>query len=84
MQGTLQERFFMDSSAFRPMSPCVNICTLDDEQVCIGCLRRLEEIIAWATMSGEEPWALIDELCHRFLEYIKGDKRHNTAALAIQ
>ena len=47
------------------MSPCVNICTLDDEHVCMGCLRRLDEIIAWATMSGEEQWALVDELRQR-------------------
>ena len=62
----------MDSRAFRPMSPCVNICTLDDEQVCLGCLRRLEEIIAWPTMSGEEQWALIDKLRYRSPEYSQG------------
>ena len=61
----------MDSRASRPMSPCINICTLDDEQVCMGCLRRLEEIIAWATMSGEEQWALIDELYRRSPEPIQ-------------
>ncbi len=54
------------------MSPCVNICTLDDEQVCMGCLRRLEEIIAWPTMSGEEQWALIDKLRYRSPEYSQG------------
>ncbi len=48
------------------MSPCANICTLDEEHVCMGCLRHLEEIIAWGTMSGEEQWALVDELQRRF------------------
>jgi hypothetical protein len=47
------------------MSPCVNICTLDEEHVCMGCLRRLEEIIAWGTMSGEEQWALVEDLRRR-------------------
>ena len=55
----------MDSRASRPMSPCINICTLDDENVCMGCLRRLEEIIAWGTMSGEEQWALVEDLRRR-------------------
>jgi len=55
----------MDSRASRPMSPCVNICTLDEENVCMGCLRRLEEIIAWGTMSGEEQWALVEDLQRR-------------------
>ncbi len=59
----------MDSRASRQMSPCANICTLDDEQVCMGCLRRLEEIIAWSTMSGAEQWALIDELYRRSREH---------------
>lgn len=28
-------------------SPCVRACTLDDDEVCIGCGRTLEEIKAW-------------------------------------
>lgn len=33
-------------------SPCVRICTLDDEEICIGCGRSLEEIKGWASYSG--------------------------------
>ncbi len=35
-------------------SPCVRICTLDDEDVCIGCGRTLEEIKAWNGYSPGE------------------------------
>jgi len=49
----------------RPGSPCVNICTLDDENVCMGCCRTLDEIKAWATMSGVEQWQLIADLAAR-------------------
>jgi uncharacterized protein len=28
-------------------SPCVRACTLDDDDVCLGCGRTLEEIKAW-------------------------------------
>jgi len=49
----------------RPMSPCVNICTLDDELRCMGCLRTMEEIRAWGTMSPGEQWALVDALRRR-------------------
>jgi len=28
-------------------SPCVRMCTLDDDDICIGCGRSLEEIKQW-------------------------------------
>ena len=31
----------------RPASPCVRNCCLDDDDVCLGCGRRLDEILAW-------------------------------------
>ena len=45
-----------------PLSPCVMICTLDDEDRCLGCGRTLEQISGWALMSKEEQWDVIDEL----------------------
>jgi uncharacterized protein len=29
------------------MSPCINICRLDEQQVCIGCGRTAVEIAEW-------------------------------------
>jgi predicted Fe-S protein YdhL (DUF1289 family) len=49
----------------RPPSPCVLICTLDDDQSCLGCGRTLAEISSWAWMTVAEQWALIDELVAR-------------------
>lgn len=46
----------------RPMSPCLSICTLDEDNVCMGCLRKLEEIRGWARMSPDEQWELVAEL----------------------
>jgi hypothetical protein len=31
-------------------SPCNDICTLDDEKICLGCFRSLDEIIHWQEM----------------------------------
>jgi len=28
-------------------SPCVRNCCLDDKEICIGCLRSLDEILRW-------------------------------------
>lgn len=29
-------------------SPCVRACTLDDDDVCVGCGRSLDEIKVWS------------------------------------
>jgi len=38
------------------------ICQLDEDQVCIGCQRTLEEIAAWTFASREERIAMLDAL----------------------
>ena len=35
-------------------SPCINVCVLDDDQVCVGCGRTLTQIALWSQMSEEE------------------------------
>ena len=32
-------------------SPCVRNCCLDDEDICLGCGRSLQEITRWSTSS---------------------------------
>jgi len=41
---------FMYKKNYNTESPCNNICTLDDEKICLGCFRSLDEIIHWAKM----------------------------------
>ncbi|WPC04145.1 DUF1289 domain-containing protein [Pseudomonas sp. MBLB4123] len=39
----------------RPVaSPCVSICALDDEDICIGCQRNVAEITRWSRMDDGE------------------------------
>lgn len=35
-------------------SLCIRICTLDEDDVCLGCGRTLEEIKAWQSYSDEQ------------------------------
>ena len=35
-------------------NPCVRNCCLDDQDVCLGCGRTLEEITGWSRLSEEE------------------------------
>jgi hypothetical protein len=43
-----------------PMSPCINLCTLDLAGVCIGCFRSVDEITRWTSMSAAERWRVIE------------------------
>ena len=35
-------------------SPCVRNCCLDENDVCLGCFRTIEEITQWTSLSIEE------------------------------
>ena len=49
----------------RPQSPCIKVCVLVPGNRCAGCLRTVDEIAAWGTMSAEQQWQLLAELEHR-------------------
>jgi predicted Fe-S protein YdhL (DUF1289 family) len=52
------------SLAERPVpSPCVNICALDDDDICTGCQRSVAEITRWSRMDNEERRGVL-ALCH--------------------
>lgn len=40
-------------------SPCVSICALDDNDICIGCFRSGREISDWGKYSDEEKRAVL-------------------------
>jgi predicted Fe-S protein YdhL (DUF1289 family) len=47
------------ASQATPLSPCIRVCTLDDDRVCVGCGRHVDEISAWTLMSGQEQRAVL-------------------------
>jgi len=49
----------------RPPSPCINVCTLDAQGLCVGCLRTGDEIGRWMSMSPAEQWRLLAQLAER-------------------
>ena len=49
----------------RPVaSPCVSICALDEQDICTGCQRTVEEITRWSRMDNNERRAVL-ALCHQ-------------------
>ncbi|MFB4390848.1 MULTISPECIES: DUF1289 domain-containing protein [unclassified Pseudomonas] len=59
----------------RPVaSPCVNVCALDEQDVCIGCQRTVQEITHWARMDNPQRRRVLQQ-CH---------ERARSAGLVIQ
>lgn len=46
-------------------SPCVNVCALDDQDICIGCQRSGDEILRWTSMSNQERKAVLINVAER-------------------
>ncbi|AHI29743.1 DUF1289 domain-containing protein [Marinobacter similis] len=42
------------SVADKVRSPCVQVCALDENDMCIGCQRTGDEILRWTQMTNEE------------------------------
>lgn len=35
-------------------SPCIGNCCLDNDDICLGCFRHLDEIVGWRDKSDEQ------------------------------
>ncbi|MEC4089038.1 DUF1289 domain-containing protein [Pseudoalteromonas rubra] len=40
-------------------SPCIRHCCLDDNDVCVGCYRTLNEIMTWQSCDNEQKRAVL-------------------------
>jgi monothiol glutaredoxin len=49
----------------RPQSPCIKVCVLVTGNRCSGCLRTVDEIATWGSMSAQAQWALVKVLEER-------------------
>jgi predicted Fe-S protein YdhL (DUF1289 family) len=57
-----------------PLSPCIRICTLDRDGICLGCHRSIDEIARWSSMSVTER--------EQVLEAVEQRRRTRPGALA--
>lgn len=46
-------------------SPCIGVCELDEDNMCIGCLRTLSEISLWSQLSSLQKAAVMLETKNR-------------------
>ena len=47
------------------VSPCTGVCAIDDNDLCRGCARTLDEIAAWGSMTPAERDAVMAILPER-------------------
>ncbi len=60
----------LDASTDQPVpSPCTSVCRMDPgSSLCLGCLRTIDEIVAWSRFDDEAKravWRLIAQRAHR-------------------
>ena len=48
-----------------PRSPCVANCCLNEKDVCLGCHRTHQEILAWHKMNYSDKTAHLADLAER-------------------
>lgn len=53
----------------RVESPCIRRCTLDEDDICVGCHRSMAEIMAWQGMTDEERTQALARAAERRAEH---------------
>ena len=46
-------------------SPCISVCVLDDNDICMGCFRSAEEVTDWFMAGEEEKRAIMERVATR-------------------
>jgi predicted Fe-S protein YdhL (DUF1289 family) len=57
----------IDSSA---QSPCVRNCCLDDDLICLGCFRSMEEIKEWGVVGNDRRQVILQSAERRRQAYV--------------
>lgn len=47
------------------LSPCIGICSIDDDGLCAGCHRTGDEIAAWTLMNDDVRLRLMEDVLPR-------------------
>lgn len=64
----------MGLSPESPVSPCIRCCCLDQNNLCLGCFRTLDEITGWSKMKPAARAAILAEIGERRLHHAKTDQ----------
>ena len=67
-ESSILEAHRMTITPKPPLTPCIQVCTLDAEGFCIGCGRSREEIAIWSTLTEEDRLRIMADLTRRLAE----------------
>ena len=48
-----------------PRSPCISVCLLDEEDICVGCYRSADEITDWFMADDERKREILKDAALR-------------------
>lgn len=57
--------YSVQTAAPQISTPCVGVCTLDAQGLCMGCFRTTNEIMSWLTYSEGERLSIMAQLEQR-------------------
>jgi predicted Fe-S protein YdhL (DUF1289 family) len=49
------------STPVEPASPCIDICVLDEQDICAGCYRSAQEITDWSQLDYRGKQRILDQ-----------------------
>jgi predicted Fe-S protein YdhL (DUF1289 family) len=52
-------------SSNEPVSPCISVCLLDNQDICQGCYRSAEEIADWFIADADGKREILTRARHR-------------------
>lgn len=52
-------------------SPCVRNCCLNEQDVCMGCYRHIDEITGWNQASQERKKEILSRIKERSILFVK-------------
>ncbi len=47
-------------------SPCISVCVLNEEDICEGCYRSVEEITEWSRLDNDAKRQVMQSVRERF------------------
>jgi len=48
-----------------PQSPCISVCLLDEQDICLGCFRSADEITDWLMASPQQKREILERSVQR-------------------
>lgn len=55
----------LDNHGNKTASPCIRNCCLDNKDICLGCFRHLDEIVAWNSYEEHQKQAVLTDCQQR-------------------